>query len=493
MARLPAFLAIFLGAVLGTANAQLSTSPPRVTVVEFHNTVLDHYFLTAKVEEVAVIDAGGAGPGWRRTGYGFTAFASVGSTCPDCKPVSRFYGTPGLGPNSHFFTASQEEADGLKRPGSGWTFEGLAFAVPVPIDGRCSTGTPVYRLFNNRWMMNDSNHRYVTSAQERTRMQALGWFDEGARFCALEVVDVALMTFAFEPTLEGNVLPGTECEEGPGRVGSCVAVNNLRLPSRRVPLLLFMGIIPRLFGEYTGAFSSDIYAPPESASGPVFYANQVRDDVFLQPGHGKKLGVHVDTRARGPSSYSSVKALYRFPTEVGTGAADERFFPFVANSQGATQLAIRFDARVKRVLLRGAGSHAYGHPTVAFMDTRSGRRLLLSNLAFGTIRQNDFVAPDALTGEVIVSASLRSAGRGALFTPSGFVSEEFEGSGGAFDFRIDAAEFGYLLSRARTLNPALSPDPADYLVDHFHFKNEIVGDGEIGMNLHDFSLQLLRR
>ena len=71
-----------------------------MTVTEFKNVHLNHYFLTANPEEVAAIDAGKSGPGWIRTGHGFRAYSSTNGSCGGCLPVSRFYGTPGIGPNS---------------------------------------------------------------------------------------------------------------------------------------------------------------------------------------------------------------------------------------------------------------------------------------------------------------------------------------------------------------------------------------------------------
>jgi hypothetical protein len=80
-----------------------------------------------------------------------------------------------------------------------------------------------------------------------------------------------------------------------------------------------------------------------------------------------------------------------------------------------------------------------------------------------------------------------------LPTPSGFVSPNFWGWGGYFEFRMDRAQFQRVIDAARTVDPALSSSPADYLVDNFHFNNEVYGDGEIGVNLADFTLELLRR
>ena len=78
--------------------------------------------------------------------------------------MCRFYGSLFPGPNSHFYTADAAECASV-RSDPGWTFEGIAFHVGVPINGACPGGTyPVYRSYNNRFARNDSNHRYTTEA-----------------------------------------------------------------------------------------------------------------------------------------------------------------------------------------------------------------------------------------------------------------------------------------------------------------------------------------
>jgi hypothetical protein len=89
------------------ARYDLSGAFTSLPIVEFYNTNLDHYFITADASEAAGIDGGSAGPGWIRTG---NSFKSGGST-----PVCRFYGSQVPGPNSHFYTASASEYDGLKQ------------------------------------------------------------------------------------------------------------------------------------------------------------------------------------------------------------------------------------------------------------------------------------------------------------------------------------------------------------------------------------------
>jgi serine protease len=145
-------------------------------IVEFRNAPLDHYFVTYDGDEALGIDAGAAGRGWSRTG---AAFRPGGTT-----PVCRFYGTPGVGPNSHFFTASKDECDIVKRS-PGWTYEGLGFYTTPPVSGQCATGLKaVHRLYNNRAAQNDSNHRFVTDTAVIPAMTAQGWVHEGVVFCA---------------------------------------------------------------------------------------------------------------------------------------------------------------------------------------------------------------------------------------------------------------------------------------------------------------------
>jgi serine protease len=163
-------------------------------VVEYYNVFLNHFFLTLNTDEMRDIDNGAAGPGWVRTGLGFLACdpPESGFVCFGAQDmtVRRFYGTPGLGPNSHFYTGDAAEASSLAKPGTGWTFEEDAFSTHAPrADGTCDIGTPVRRFYNNRFMFNDSNHRYAWDAAEIEHMRASNWIDEGVRFCVDGIVD----------------------------------------------------------------------------------------------------------------------------------------------------------------------------------------------------------------------------------------------------------------------------------------------------------------
>lgn len=160
----------------GWGDAYLARLQAIGDVVEFRNEFLHHYFIATDGEEARGIDAGAAGAGWSRTGFGF----KPGGTTPVC----RFYGTPGIGPNSHFYTADPAECEMVKRD-PGWTYEGLGFYTTPAVAGACEAPLrPVHRLYNNRWMFNDSNHRYVTDLSLIAPMEASGWIHEGVAFCA---------------------------------------------------------------------------------------------------------------------------------------------------------------------------------------------------------------------------------------------------------------------------------------------------------------------
>ena len=156
-----------------------STTPPPpqtgtvVTIVEFYNRQLDHYFITWISQEISALDRGVIGGG-QRTGRFFKVWRTPEA---GTSPVCRFYIPPEFG-NSHFFGRGTDECTqtGLRNPS--FVLEDAAFMyVVLPIDGTCPGGTqPVYRVFSNR---PDANHRYMTDPAERDAMVANGWLAEG--------------------------------------------------------------------------------------------------------------------------------------------------------------------------------------------------------------------------------------------------------------------------------------------------------------------------
>ncbi|CAG9933091.1 protein of unknown function [Candidatus Nitrotoga arctica] len=56
--------------------------------------------------------------------------------------------------------------------------------MKLPVNNTCPGDTiPIYRLYNNRWMYNDSNHRFTTDTTEVKAMALKNWVSEGLVMC----------------------------------------------------------------------------------------------------------------------------------------------------------------------------------------------------------------------------------------------------------------------------------------------------------------------
>lgn len=173
------------GAGMLDAAAAVTAVMPTRSVIEFYNTDLDHYFITADATEAAAIDNGSAGPGWARTGNSFNSGGNAS--------VCRFYGSQSPGPNSHFYTADAGECAYLKHLQANtpatekrWNFEGLGFISTPPLGITCPAGTqPVYRAYNNGFTLGiDSNHRITSNIAAIQEVVMRGWDNEGVVMCA---------------------------------------------------------------------------------------------------------------------------------------------------------------------------------------------------------------------------------------------------------------------------------------------------------------------
>lgn len=164
-------------------SASAWAAPPDTEAVEFYNVNLNHYFITATASDAAVIEAGGAGPGWVRTGRSFQAWQKQANAPADAQPVCRFYSSIA---NSHFYTANAGECRWLRSGNYGWQYEGVAFHMQTPQNSQCPPGTvALQRLYNNGYTNGEgSNHRYVDDNALAQLMAGSGWIVEGTAFCA---------------------------------------------------------------------------------------------------------------------------------------------------------------------------------------------------------------------------------------------------------------------------------------------------------------------
>ena len=126
----------------------------------------------------AMLDEGVLVPGWQRTGYTFKTYAPGQGTGAD---ACRFFGTPGIGPNSHFYTIDATEC-ALVKANPAWTYEALAFRA-APVGAGCPAEQQVVKRLYNNGMGGQANHRYLADDGEIQRTVERGWLVEGPVFC----------------------------------------------------------------------------------------------------------------------------------------------------------------------------------------------------------------------------------------------------------------------------------------------------------------------
>lgn len=151
-----------------------------VTVVEYFNASQGHYFMTADADEIALLDGGGFGGAFVRTGETFLA---RDGPAPGTDDVCRFFTVAFAPLGSHFYTSYDFECD-LVKTNPNWQYEKLGFFVRTPVAGACIASLPVYRAYNNG-QSGAPNHRYTTSlAIYNDFVNNRGWAGEGVVFCA---------------------------------------------------------------------------------------------------------------------------------------------------------------------------------------------------------------------------------------------------------------------------------------------------------------------
>jgi hypothetical protein len=156
-------------------------SSATVSVVEYRNSLFDHYFITTVATEITLLDAH-APPfqDWSRTGFSFNAY--VNATAPASSvAICRFFNSTFAPKSSHFYAPHGLGCEATIAGFPDWGLEDdKLFNTMLPDgSGNCPAGTiPVYRLYNNG-MGGAPNHRFVTSLAERQNMLNQGFVAEG--------------------------------------------------------------------------------------------------------------------------------------------------------------------------------------------------------------------------------------------------------------------------------------------------------------------------
>ncbi|HET9578875.1 MAG TPA: hypothetical protein VFP44_13660 [Usitatibacter sp.] len=473
------------GAMLASASlcaAAFDQPPQIVSLQEYFDAAGNHYTMASPLAGPP------SGRDWRATGFSFAAFplAESSAQAATAVPLCRFHTPPPS--SSVFLTADAAECNFLKTHDTGWVFDAADLKIGVPHDGGCAAPlTPVYRFYNNRAALGDSNHRYVFDDRLRATMAAQGWTEEGIAFCAF-----ASKQLRAAWVVSGrDTPPAAECATQPG-AGSCIALIGLldmdqKLVKLPPPAFTLNPAYTPVFAQVTGWIANE-----ETIWTSSFAGNPAAHSFVQWQALGQPVGVHLNGVDRQSGDYASISPTYRLTPAPGT--IDSRMQPWA--DRGEHDLVVNFQLAIKTVRRANEGSHLYGGPIVEFVDTRSDVHLMVRVLAYGTIGLADGPGLDPSTSTPMVSTSFRADPLFGRVLKGDFVPCSAGAAGGScdargidFSFRIDQDDFRKIVSLARPTNPLLSPDIADYAIVSVQVRNETLGEAEVG--LVENAIQLL--
>ena len=173
-----------MGNVINQINQWPKSDLFPTTVVEYYNRDLDAYFVTGRANEQAAIDGVAS---FQRTGGTFAATSAANETV-GLTPICRYYiSVANPYTSSHFYGPRDTDCAFIAnaKP-AGFSYDGLDFAVTLPVSGACPATAPfaIYRSFRAGAGGKTSNHRFSTSLARYNEMTAKGWSPEGVVFCA---------------------------------------------------------------------------------------------------------------------------------------------------------------------------------------------------------------------------------------------------------------------------------------------------------------------
>lgn len=474
----------------------------RASVQEFHEAATDRYHLSwtapaslgpfigsaCNVSPFATLPAP---DGTRATGLGWNTLAlpCVGPSAAACGLargvcVYRVDGQPE--PASLFVSINPLDCEAASK--LGWRpvpAPPMTVFEVEPATGRCPAPLVAVRRFVNTGSGKPLNHRYVIhGAVQREMRSRPGWVEEGTAFCVPESI----------PGLWGDPIEGPEswlqlapCVPGQAFDRGCLEAVNLQ-PSfssfqRAISAFLSADFAGRTGAQDVDGLGTFVIGYPSDDPAALMSRSFVQTLSLLKaPG---TVGIQLVGSDRAAGHLSSI--VVRYP--------GRNLRPFAGNQ--AEDLALTYTLMVKRVRAEGAADAAYVQPLVRFVDGRSGVRLVLSPGAIGTPEFADGAGRDAASGDVLVFVTLgpgtsvgTSLGLPSLRTPRAFDADGPWGWGGDYSYRLNRSSFREVLARARLIDPRLSAEPGDYVVESVGLKGEAAGDAEIGFNLVDIALSL---
>lgn len=303
-----------------------------------------------------------------------------------------------------------------------------------------------------------------------------------------------------------RVVRSALCEDEVAGLGGCVGINQQPEMPRIIPLDQQVPTDPLVipFMRRTGA-SGQVHTAQTSGT---LYEIDARSFAQTKTA-SSEIGLYINTIDRSTAiPATSVNPLYQFTTTPpATGETDRRLMPW--RDSVTRDLELSFELTVK-TFRRAAGqgndqSFAQSHPVIELIDTRSRRNFyftlgVASVAAHPSRPEDDFAGKDFGIGNAIVSTVFRSnPAYGIRITGQAFVCNTGESDttcnagNSQFRFRMRPEDFRVVLAKARTLDPLLSADLADYAIDNFSFNNEVSGDAQIGVMLRNYTLSVFSR
>ncbi len=292
------------------------------------------------------------------------------------------------------------------------------------------------------------------------------------------------------------------CEDEITGLGGCVGINQQPDMSRVIPLARQTPADPAVmpFTRRTGV-TGDVYTAQGSDS-----LQDVDAHSFAQlRANSGEIGIYVNSIDRSTAiPATSVNPLYQFTTTPPAGSEpDRRVMPWKDNT--SRDLELSFELAVKTFRRDTAQGFAQSHPTIELIDSRSRRNFYLTlgvaSVASHPARpEDDFAGRDFGIGNAIVSTVFRAnpafgvrvAGQAFTCNTNG-EGDVCNPANTAFRFRLRPADMRQVLARARSLDPLLSADLADYAIDNFSFNNEVNDHAQIGVMLRNYTLSIYSR
>ena len=313
------------------------------------------------------------------------------------------------------------------------------------------------------------------------------------------IVEMPTASFALIPA---RVVRSALCEDEITGLGGCVGINQQPEMPRIIPLNQQTQTDPTVipFVRRTGT-NGDVHTAQTASS-----AYEIDARSFAQTKvNSSEIGIYVNSIDRTTSiPATSVNPIYQFTTTPpGPGEMDRRIMPWKDNVNRDIELS--FGLLIKIMQRTNEQGYAQSHPVIELIDTKSRRNFYITIGAAAvtplpTTPEGDFFGKDFGVGNAIVSTTFRdNPGFGVRLSGNGFWCNTANNTGACpptqtlFAFRLRRQDIAFVLAKARTLDPTLSPEIADYAIDNFSFNNEVSEDGQLGLTLTNYTLSIFNR